>query len=389
MALEDYADIIHRCFRCGYCKLTSDYSDYNCPAYGKFRMETYSPGGRLWLIRAMMNGDLKESAGLAEILYTCTMCFNCVEKCNFEFHTQIIDMMIAARMRLTEKPVLPPVAGDYLTNIQLHGNPWKKSRKKRGDWTKRTGIPAYERGHEYLFYVGDIGSYDPMGQEMAKKVARVLSRAGVSFGILGEAEFSDGNDVYTMGEEGLFEDLAEKNIQQFREKGIERVITLSPHAYNIMKNFYPKIGGNFEVIHYTGILREILSQGGLKMQKSRHGERIVYHDPCFLGRWNKEYDAPRELLQAVPGVALVEMARNRENAFCCGGGGGNVFTDILGGGDQSPARVRIREAYATGATVLAVACPACLSMLGEALKAEHMEEKMAVRDLSDIVNESL
>lgn len=389
MMLEDYADIIHRCFRCGYCKLTSDYSGYNCPPYSKFRMESYSPGGRLWLIRAMMTGNIKETAALAEILYSCTMCSNCVEECKFEFNEEIVNMMIAARARLTETRVLPVSVRDYLTNVYLHGNPWKKPRKKRGAWAEGTNIRAYKKGDDYLFYVGDIGSYDPMGQKMARGIGKALTMAGVSFGIMDEAECSDGNDVHMMGEEALFTYLAEKNIRLFKEKGIERIVTLSPHAYNIMKNMYPEFGGNFEVMHYTQLFMDMVSRGMLEMHKNLPERRVTYHDPCFLGRWNKEYDAPRALLQNIPGIKLVEMERNRKDAFCCGGGGGNVFTDIIGGGDRSPARIRIREAYATGATILAVACPACLIMFDDALKSEHMEEKMEVRDISDILAESL
>lgn len=387
MVLEDYKDIIHRCFRCGNCKFSSDYSGYNCPAYNRFRMETYSPGGRLWLIRAMMNGEIEETTSFANILYTCTMCFNCVEECSFEFNKEIMNMMIAARTHIIEKPVIPAGVRDYLKNVYNYGNPWKERESERGTWTNGTDIHTYREGDEYLYYVGDIGSYDPRGRKIARALGEVILRAGVSFGILGADEHSDGNDVYKMGEEGLFEYLAEKNIQTFKEKGIKKVITLSPHAYNAMKNDYPNTGGDFEVLHYTQVLRDLIANGKLKIPKTLD-IKVTYHDPCFLGRWNKEYDAPREVLKGIPGVELVEMDRNRKNAFCCGGGGGNFFTDLLGGGKESPSRIRIREAYATGADVLAVACPACLTMLEDALKTEHLEGKFQVKDISEIIGEA-
>ncbi|MBE9570298.1 MAG: (Fe-S)-binding protein [Proteobacteria bacterium] len=387
MVLEDYKDIIHRCFRCGNCKFSSDYSGYNCPAYNKFRMETYSPGGRLWLIRAMMNGEIEVTPSLAKVLYTCTMCFNCVEECSFEFSEEIMNMMIAARTHIIEKPVIPAGVRDYLKNVYNYGNPWKEPERERGDWANGTEIDNYKQGDEYLYYVGDICSYDPRGRKIARSLGEVLLRAGVSLGILGADEYSDGNDVHKMGEDGLFQYLAEKNIQSFKEKGVKRVITLSPHAYNAMKNDYPKVGGDFEVLHYTQLLRDLIANGKLKIPKSLD-IKVTYHDPCFLGRWNKEYDAPREVLKAIPGVELVEMDRNRKTAFCCGGGGGNFFTDLVGGGKESPSRTRIREAYATGAKVLAVACPACLTMLEDALKTEHLEGKFEVKDISEIVGDA-
>ena len=224
--------------------------------------------------------------------------------------------------------------------------------------------------------------------QTAGLLGAVLDRSGITFGILGAEEHPAGNDVYQMGEEDLFEYFARENIRTFAEKGVKRVCTLSPHAYNTMKNHYPSLGATFEVFHYTQVLWECVRRGRIKFNRSVD-KKVTFHDPCFLGRWNHLYEPPREVLKAVPGLQLVEMERNRRDSLCCGGGGGNCYTDVLGSGPDHPAAIRIREAFAAGAEVLAVACPACLIMLEDALKTEHLENKLEVKDLSEILHEAL
>jgi len=389
MSFEDYKDIIHRCFRCGYCKFTSDYSGFNCPPYAKFRMETYSPGGRMWLIYAsLVKKEIEWTDSLSNILYTCTMCNNCVEECRFKFSEDLVNIIHAAREEIVERALVPPKIRDFLENVDREGNPYGEPREKRGDWSKDTEIKRYEKGDEFLYHVGCVGSYDTRSQDTARALGDVLTKAGLSFGILGDEEECDGNEVNMLGEAGLFDMLVEKNIGKFKDLGVKKIVTLSPHAYNAFKNDYPK---DFEVMHYTHLLRDMIKDGRLDVSKGKENgfdAKITYHDPCFLGRHNGEYDAPREILNSIPGVELIEMERNRENAFCCGGGGGNFYTDFLGGGEDSPARIRVREAYDTGAEILAVACPICLTMLNDAVKVEGLEEKLKVKDISEIVREA-
>ena len=221
----------------------------------------------------------------------------------------------------------------------------------------------------------------------ARSLVDILNASGVSFGILGEEEECCGNEIYMLGETGLFQNLVEKNSQKFKELGVSKVITLCPHGYNTMKNIYPASGGNFEVYHYTQILNDLINKN--KIKPSRAKAKVTYHDPCFLGRYNNIYDEPRQILQSIPGIKLVEMERNRRDAFCCGGGSGNFVTDLLAGSADSPARVRAREAYETGADTLAVACPSCLTMLTDAVKAENLDDKLAVKDISQILKELL
>lgn len=385
--MTDYTKQIHRCFRCGYCKFPSDYSDFNCPSYTRFRFDTYSTSGRLWLIYAWLKGEIEWSEHLAEILYTCTTCKNCVEQCPMKFSSDIVDWIVAARsdMMQKEKGRIPPRVTSFLEDVYRLGNPLKE-RGKRDAWAN--GIKRYEPGDEYLFYVGCLGSYDEFGQRMARSVARLLSEAGISFGILGNDENCCGNEVYLLGERELFQVLAERNIQKFKELGVKKVVTLSPHAYNAMKNNYPLVSNAyFEVYHYTQLLCGLLRKN--KIRPSRNKIKVTYHDPCFLGRYNKIYGEPREILQSISGIELLEMERNRENSFCCGGGSGNFVTDLLAGSKESPSRIRVREAYETGADILAVACPSCMTMLQDAVKVEELEDKLAVKDISQILTESL
>jgi Fe-S oxidoreductase len=188
--------------------------------------------------------------------------------------------------------------------------------------------------------------------------------------------------VKLLGESELFPTLEQDNIRTFQELGVKCVITLSPHGYNAFKNEYSQLGGNFEVMHYTQALGQLIESGRVAFSDLK--AKVTYHDPCYLGRHNDEFDAPRNVLRAIPGLRLTEMAKNKKNSLCCGGGGGNFFTDIIGSGEGAPARVRIREALDTGAQILAVACPNCAKMFEDALKAEGLEGSIEVKDVAEI-----
>jgi len=357
----------------------------NCPAYRRFRFDTYSTGGRLWLIYGWLKGDVEWSERLAEILYTCTTCKNCTEQCPMKFAPDIVDWIVGARSDMVEKGKIPPRVARFFEAVYGYGNPYKLLRDDRAAWANGTKI--YAPGDEYLLYVGCLGSYDENGQRMARSLADVLNAAGVSFGILGNDEECCGNEVYMMGEMGLFQTLVEKNNQKFKEHGVKKIVTLSPHAYNVMKNRYPSLGASFEVYHYSQLLADLIKENKVKLSPNK--AKVTYQDPCFLGRYNQIYEEPRKILCSIPGLELMEMEKNRADAFCCGGGSGNFIMDLLAGGQDSPARIRIRDAYATGADTLAVACPSCLAMFTDAVKSEGLEDKLTVKDISQIVLESL
>jgi len=382
-----YADILHRCFRCGYCKLPGNYTDFNCPAYAAFRFETYSPGGRMWLLRAWLDQKLEPSRRFQQILFSCTACRNCVEQCALpKIKDELLLALTAGKEELIDEGKVPPAVRDCLTKFQNYGNPYGLSRKKRTHWAAGAGVELFS-GQDYLFFPGDVGAFDDRGKEIARSVATLLMRLGISFGIMGEKEVSDGNDVSAMGESELFRLLAEENIKHFDQLNVKKIIALSPHGFNALKNEYPALGGAYQVFHYSRILAAHC--GSLCFEDEPPKLRVTYHDPCYLGRHNREYGDARKVLAALPGLELREMDRSMQDALCCGGGGGNVFTDIIGNGPESPARDRVSEARDTGAEILAVSCPTCAVMLADAVKTNNMDERIQVKELSEIVNDWL
>ena len=377
----EHEELLHRCFRCGWCKFPTNFTDINCPSYLKYRFETYSPGGRMWLIRAYLNGEIKLTPRLYEIIFSCATCRNCVEACAIpKIKDYLVDIIVAARHELVGGGVIPPSVRKYFMGINNYGNAFARPASERMNWAKGLPIPIYD-GHEFLLYVGDEGAFDEVGARMARSVASWMLAAGISFGVLGEVEIADGNDVKALGEKDLFERVARENIGKFNTAGVKKIITLSPHAFNTMKNDYHTLGGDFAVYHYTQVMdrRRGASKAGA------FNTRVAYHDPCYLGRWNQEYLAPRNILQSVKGLKLIELDRAMGNALCCGGGGGNYYTDILGSGAESSARSRIREAGNTGVDIVAVSCPICYKMLDDALRDEGLVERMKVMEISEVL----
>lgn len=336
------------------------------------------------IARLLLNGELDLTKELTKVFYTCTMCKYCSAQCDVD----VSAVVQAVRQELVEKGAISLEIKAVLDSIYKYGNPWKLPRNKRGDWIQDAQIRHYRSSDDFLLHVGCVGSYDMRGIQLSKALGRVLSQGDLSFGVLGNDETCDGNEVDLLGENGLFQLLAEENIKKFKQLGVRRIVTLSPHAFNAIKYRYPQYGGNFEVMHYTQLIWSILSKGRLSVSRKMDA-RMTYHDPCHLGRYGEEYEAPRKILQAISGVKLIEMERNRETSFCCGGGGGNYYTNLLGSEQNSPARCRVREACATGADILAVACPVCMIMLEDAVKAEGLEDRISVKDIVQILSSCL
>ena len=387
MGLENYREIIHRCFRCGYCKLTSDYSWYgfNCPMYNKYKVESYSPGGILWLAyAAFVTGEMKPSSHLAEIIYSCSMCKNCSDKCRFKFGEMVTEMLRSVREEIIENypQLVPQIVQKFLKNVYKYGNPYGETENLDGEEL----FPPFQ-GNEYLLYLSPVALLDPVAQESARALAALLRKLNVSYGVLPE-EICDGNETYFMGDKSLFQFLRDKNVEMIKKRNVEKIILLSPHSFHSFKNLYGRELEDVEIMHYTQFMHRLLTEGTLRFRNNVE-IKVTYHDPCFLGRYNGIYEEPRELLKAVPGLQFVEMRRNRRDAFCCGGGGGNFYTDLIGGGEDSPARVRVREAISTGATVIAVACPICRIMLTMGVGGENVEDRIQVQDISSILLQAL
>ncbi len=385
MALIDQKDRL-TCTRCGQCRHFYGSWTRSCPSGTKYISEPYYSSGRAWLAEAIVEGRCELDRKMAQAIFSCAMCRACTEMCPIDYQHHAMDVVEALREEAIEAGMVPPTVRDFLKNVHRSGNPWKEPRAARGDWAEGTGIRPYEKGDEFLYYVGCVGAYDERSRLNARAVGELLSKAGCSFGILGSEEVCDGNEVKHLGERGLFDHLVREQARIFQERGVKKVVTLSPHAFHTMKNDYPHCGVSVEVLHYTHLLRDLIVTGKLDVSKGL-AARVTYHDPCYLGRWNQEFEVPRQILTAIPGIELVEMERTRETAFCCGGGGGNFATDLLSGRD-GPACLRVREAEETGATLLAVACPICTKMLSDALRTEGLEERLRLADISEIALEA-
>jgi len=318
-------------------------------------------------------------------VWSCTTCGACEEECPvmIEYIDKIIDM----RRHMIETGLAPKGFNQALTFFEKTGNPFGKPASKRADWIKEipdVPVRILSEGDsvDVLFFVDSYGSFDPMIQAIAMAIAKGLHRAGIDFGILGPEEWDSGHQVRRLGEEGLFQVLVEQNMAALESIRFRRIVTTDPHAFNTLKKDYPK---PFDVYHYSQFFAELLKDEVIKPQKAvNQDDRYTYHDPCYLGRHNGVYDEPRELLAAIPGLRLVEMERNRDHSFCCGGGDVILWHEI----EQEEVRMaekRIMMAREIGANVIVTACPFCLIHFEDAIKTAGLEGQMRVIDLMELV----
>ncbi len=318
-------------------------------------------------------------------LWACTTCRNCEEACPVmnEHVEKIIDMR---RYLVLTEGEMPAEAARTFQNIERQGNPWGISKKDRYNWTEDLDVPVptvkEQKDFEYLLWVGSMGSYDNRSQKVTRALVRLLHHAGVKFATLGKKEKNSGDTARRMGNEFLFQQLAMDNIQQFEKYNVKKIITLDPHAYNVFKNEYPDLGFEAEVYHHTQILAKLIREGRIRPTKEVK-ERVTYHDSCYLGRYNDEYDAPRFILQSIPGIELVEMERNRENAMCCGAGGGMMWMEEREGVRVNTARTK--QALAVRPSLIGSACPYCLTMLSDGTKAMEVEDQVKTMDVAEVL----
>ncbi|OQY24739.1 MAG: hypothetical protein B6I35_00800 [Anaerolineaceae bacterium 4572_32.2] len=318
-----------------------------------------------------------------EELWDCTCCFTCVERCPKDVRPA--DLIIELRGQLVESGRIPETIGAALMGTFRQGNPSGMAREDRAAWVNGTEVKAAQEGCELLYYVGCTPAYDLRVHTVTRALARAFTAAGLDFGTLGTEESCCGNEIKRMGEAGLFEMLVEENSELFRSVGASRLVTTSPHCFNTIKNEYGLDG--IEVLHYTQLVAALIEQGQLELSNEVN-KKITYHDPCFLGKQNHVFDEPRAIIQAIPGVELVEMDRNRERSLCCEGGGGRMWAEGTNL-EERLAFQRVHEAAETGAEILAVACPFCLLTLEDAVKVQGLDEQIQVMDIMELVNLSL
>lgn len=371
---------IRVCIQCGMCSGV-------CP-FG-YLMD-FPPGRMIANLRA----DLFEEVLATDTVWMCVSCFACTNVCPRNIPLTA-GLMARTKEELLLLGNLPAELQSALENSQRLGNPLGESPRKRADWIAGIEPPVNILGKErcpvdVLWFVGDYPSYHPRVQLAAKALAKLLNALGVSFGILGPEENSDGDSQRLAGERGLFEMLAEKNGRAFSKYQFNQIITTDPHAFNALKNEYPTLGISYPVQHYTQFLSERLDQLKPLIQKEIDAT-VTYHDPCYLGRANNIFEAPRNLLNAIPGVKLVEMAHHHQTSLCCGGGGGGMWLD---GFQWEKAHVRlsewrVREAVETGANILAVACPYESPRFEDAIKMTQQAGKLAIKDIAELLSEAM
>ncbi len=373
-------DRIQSCLQCACCSGV-------CP-FG-FAMD-FPPGRMIAWMRAGILDEMLKS----DSVWMCVSCYACTEVCPKD-----IPITLALMTRAKEEALLagnvPAELQSALEFSQQYSNPLGESSRKRAEWTEGLDFEVpiarkAKRPFEVLWFVGDYASYHPRVKEITITVAKILNLLGVDFGILGPDEHSDGDSQRLAGEKGLFEMLAEKNAKILDRVEFGEIITTDPHAYNAFKNEYPALGFTYPVRHYTEFLVDQLDKLA-PLLKEKGEAKVAYHDPCYLGRVNGIYDAPRQLIEAVPGVELVEMAHNKTTSLCCGGGGGGMWLDGFRW-EKAESRLsewRIREAVTAEIDILAVACPYEPPRFEDAAKAIPGAENLIVKDIAELIFDAI
>ncbi|MCP4687130.1 MAG: (Fe-S)-binding protein [Desulfobacterales bacterium] len=364
---EAGGDAFRHCFQCGLC-------DTVCPWN---RVRQFS-------IRKIIR---EATFGLTEIdgedIWRCTTCGRCPERC--PRGVKQIDVGVSLRRVASEYEIFPASVRSARTaraSIISEGNPLQGDRKKRADWAKDLPVKTYAEGMEILYFVGCYLSYDPRMKKVAAATADILNKAGVDFGILGNKENCCGESIRKTGSEDLFKRLARENIKTFIDNGVKRIVVSSPHCYHTFKNEYSEFMVNFEVVHISQYIAELIDAGRLAFT-GEYGKKVTYHDPCYMGRHNGLYDEPRDILKKIPGLELIEMADSRQDSLCCGGGGGRIWMDTPM--EERFSDLRLKQANEVGAETLATACPYCITNFEESRLNLEYEEVLDVKDIVEII----
>jgi len=357
------------CFQCGLC-------DVVCPWN---RVRTFS-----------MRKLVREATfGLTDIeseeMWRCTTCGKCPQQCPRD--VKQIESGVALRRIATEYGVFPTAVKPIRTisgSLVGEGNPLSEERAKRANWAEGLSVKTFTEGMEVLYFPGCYLSYDPRLKKVAIATANILNLAGVDFGILGTKENCCGESIRKTGDEDVFKLLAKENIKTFIDNGVKKILVSSPHCYHTFKNEYPEFKVNFEVVHVSQYIFELINDGRLELTKE-YGKKVTYHDPCYLGRHNDIYDEPREALKKIPGLELIEMADSREDSLCCGGGGGRIWMETPKGERFSD--LRLEQAIGVGAEVLVTSCPYCITNFEDSKLTLDVGEGIEIKDITEILQE--
>ena len=366
---ESGGDAFKFCYQCGLC-------DTVCPWN---RVRSFS-----------MRKIIREATwGLTDIeseeMWRCTTCGNCPRQC--PRGVEIIEAGVALRRISTEYGVFPtpvsPVRG-IGASLLGKGNPLGEDRDKRAAWADGLSVKPFSEEMEILYFPGCYLCYDPRLKKVAGATAKILNKAGVDFGILGVEENCCGESIRKTGDEELYKRLARENIKNFVANGVKKILVSSPHCYHTFKNEYPEFMVNFEVVHVTQYLFQLIDEGRLELT-GEYGRKVTYHDPCYLGRHNGVYEEPRSALDRIPGVELVEMEDSWDDSLCCGGGGGRIWMETVKGERFSD--LRLEQAVDVGAEVLVTSCPYCITHFEESRLALAEGEVLEIKDITEVVAE--
>ncbi len=331
--------------------------------------------------KAMIGGVIETDA-----IWNCTTCFACQEVCPVSAEP-MLKLGEMRRNLVLEQAQIPETAEGALRSIEDRGHPWRGTMLTREGWMEGLGIKsmAEDADVDILYWVGCTEALEDRSFKVAQATGKLLKIARVKFGVLAAEESCCGDPARRLGNEYLYQMQAQKNIDTLKKYNIKKIVTGCPHCYNTLKNEYPQFGGNFEVLHHSELLLQLLKEGRLKVSKGLDGT-FTYHDPCYLGRYNNIFEAPREVLGLMPGVKVAEMQRNRERNFCCGAGGGHMWLEEQKAGERINV-MRTEQAMATQAKTVATACPYCLQMFQDGIKTKAVEETLKVMDISEILIE--
>jgi Fe-S oxidoreductase len=358
-----------RCYQCGLC-------DTVCP----WNMVTS------FSMRKLVR---EATFGMTEIesedIWRCTTCGKCPQRCPRD--VKQIESGVALRRLATEfkqfHHSVKAITG-VSASLRGDGNPLQEARAKRTNWAEGLSVKPFTEEMEILYFPGCYLSYDPRMKRVARDTVKILNKAGIDFGILGARENCCGESIRKTGDEELFRTLAKENIKAFIDNGVKKILVSSPHCYHTFKNEYPEFRVNFDVVHISQYLLELINKGKIKLTKE-YARKLTFHDPCYLGRHNGIFEEPRKVLRSVPGTALSEMPDSRLDSLCCGGGGGRVWMETQKGERFSD--IRIEQALGAGAEVLVTACPYCITMLEDSRLTMNAAEKIEIKDITEIVAE--
>lgn len=387
------------CTRCGRCqdhcpayltekplspkKLIIDLKD-NMHKRGPQVIEARAKGAAAKDCPPLVGNVIEEDA-----LWACTTCRSCIEHCPvfIEHVAKVIDMR---RYQVLMESKFPEKLTSAFKGLERNSNPWGMGRDSRADWANELKVPVISEDNakelEYLLYVGCLRSYDDRNKKVAIAMTRILKHLGVKFAILGKEEGCCGDPARRVGNEYLYQVLAQSNIETLKRYGVRRILATCPHCYNTLKNEYAQLGFTSEVVHHAQFLSEKIREGRLKIDRAL-AKRITYHDPCYLGRYSGIYSEPRQVLKAIPWLSLREMKRSRQDSFCCGAGGGWMWMD-----EKIGKRIniqRLEDALATDPEWIATACPFCITMFEDAVKNKNLEDKVKIFDLAEVVGMAL